>query len=198
MTQQQEKNSGNRAVAAVSETGEAGEAQEETVASLDIIPRNTALDQLLMTMRDLNMTAVPIHEQILAERSMDEREEMANLYYGLDPQPFNHIAGQELDVLGLIIFESGPYKGRDGLFHPEGYYQVRIIVLDRHNEPIMIKSGSKSLLPHALHAANKYGWFLFQKPVRYRFSLGENGSHRMFNTEHDYLKRLMRENASAS
>jgi len=167
------------------------DSQEEIETPTDIIPRNETVDQLLMELRDTTLSHVPIHEQILASKfDIDEREEMANLYYGLEPQPFNRVAGQELDVLGLIIFESGPYRGKDGLYHPEGYYQVRIVVLDRHEEPMIVKSGSKSLLPHGLHAANKYGWFLFEKPVKYRFSLGENNSHRMFNTEHDYKKRL--------
>lgn len=186
---QQENKDGAMAVSTDVIPNEDQEAETPT----DIIPRDNTLDQLLMGMRDLNLTNVPIHEQILASQfDVDEREELANLYYGLDPQPFNRIAGQELEVLGLIIFESGPYKGKDGRFHPEGYYQVRLIVFDRHGEPMVIKSGSKSLLPHALHSANKYGWFLFKQPVKYRFALGENGSHRMFNTEHDYRARLKR------
>jgi hypothetical protein len=181
--------------------------QEDTLT--DIIPYNGALATMIAPLRDGSNLA--LHEQMLVNGyavdgeivmpTPSRREEIANLYYGLEPEAFVRFVGQELQVDGMMIFEQkGGWKGKPvekngpSVWHVEGYLQVRLLAMDRNGEPHLIKSGGAGMLEHVYYILGHQGWFLFEQPITYRFKVGGNNYHMIYNVAHD-LKRTAKKGA---
>lgn len=176
--------------------------KEETISTTDIIPYST-LEYLVSPLRD--GTQLPIHEQMLMNGNISElgeqrvytREQVeiiADMYYGHEPKSLKAFGGRIMKVYGMILFEQpGGWKGKDGLWHPEGYFQVRMLVEDEEtkgNPIVVVKSSGAGLARHVYHILNNRGWFLFEQPQHYRVEVGEDNSHRIFNVDHDVKKLL--------
>jgi hypothetical protein len=174
----------------------------ETVVPTDIIPYS-ALGSIVEPLRD--DSKLPLHEQLLMNGYIDgnglthsfnaeERDAISNLYDGLTPKSFKSFAGRTVRVFGLRLFEQpGGWKGKDQLYHEEGYFQVQILLQDDQakGEPLVIvKSSGAVLAKRAFHAANAHGWFLFEEPIYYYLEVGEDNSHRMYNKDLDVRSLL--------
>src|ERR1700680_629384 len=75
---------------------------------------------------------LPIHEQFLAQIEPAElREELANVYYGMEPRSLKEFAGQDIPVHGMIIYEQGPFEENNSAktINP-GFFQARILTKD--------------------------------------------------------------------
>ena len=165
---------------------------DEQVSNTDIIPYS-ALDALVAPLRD--GTSLPLHEQILMHNYTPmDREMLADAYYGREPRNIKQFAGRTVKVYGMMLFEQpGGWKGKDQLWHQEGYFQVRMLIEDSETkgEPIVcVKSSGAGLARHVYHILNNRGWFLFEQPIQYRVEIGEDNAHRILNVEHDLKKQL--------
>lgn len=173
-----------------------GEVASYEVAPTDIIPQGSGLARLFDA--EVLASGMPIHEYYLQQLDESIREEMANIYYGLVPVQLkgSRFIGRDLPVYGMCIFQHGPYQGKDGFFHPEGYFQVWILTIDvdAKDEPfVVLQTSATAIAFHAVNIVNSRGWFLFEKgPVTYRVSAGPNGDLHIYNTEHDLKNRLKR------
>jgi hypothetical protein len=162
---------------------------ETVVEPTEIIPR-TALEARLATI-GIEGSTLPIHEQMLdvANNPPHVLSALTDAYYGLPPRKFEEFLNMEVQILGAIIYQHGPFKGKDGLDHPEGYYQVKLLSLDEKGDPLIIVTGSQGVAMHMFHAMKAHGWWLFDEPQTYRFRKGEK-AHFMENVRHD-LKKLL-------
>ncbi len=169
----------------------------EVVESTEIIPR-TALEARLSGLRNPEST-LPIHEQMLdaANNPPHILSALTDAYYGLPPRKFEEFLNMEVQIIGAIIYQHGPFKGKDGLDHPEGYYQVRLLSLDEKGEPVLIRASSQGIAMHMFHTMKLHGWWLFDEPQTYRFRKGESGAHFMENVRHDLKKLLLAEKAGS-
>jgi hypothetical protein len=95
---------------------------------------------------------------------------------------FEDVVKEELTVFGMIIYQHPGFNGKDGFFHPEGYYQVRILAL-RNEELCLIASSSTALAMNVCYILKnpKRGWWLFPEPIVYRFSKDRNNVHHVQN-----------------
>src|SRR6266568_2577680 len=122
------------------------------------------------------------------------REMLADAYYGREPKNIKAFAGRTVKVYGMMLFEQpGGWKGKDQLWHQEGYFQVRMLIedSDTKGEPIVcVKSSGAGLARHVYHILNNRGWFLFEQPITYRVEIGEDNAHRILNVEQDLKKQL--------
>ncbi len=164
----------------------------EQVSTTDIIPYS-ALDMLVAPLRD--GTNLLLHEQILLHNyDVANREMLANAYYGREPKSIKAFAGRTVKVYGMMLYEHpGGWKGKDHLWHQEGYFQVRMLIedSDTKGEPIVcVKSSGAELARHVYHILNNRGWFLFEHPITYRVEIGEDNAHRVLNVEQDLKKQL--------
>jgi hypothetical protein len=161
----------------------------EVVSTEEIIPRS-ALEARLQGLKNSEST-LPIHEQMLdaANNPPNILSALTDAYYGLPPRKFEEFLNTEVQILGAIIYQHGPYKGKDGLDHPEGYYQVKLLSLNEKGDPLIIVTGSQGVAMHMFHAMKAHGWWLFDEPQTYRFRKGEK-AHFMENVRHD-LKKLL-------
>lgn len=199
MSQQQQSNSTTTNMGvAVTPVGDhsvvdASDNTGETVIASDIIP-HSAIEGLVASLRDFG-SVLPIHQQMLQlQPDAAVREAISNVYEGSEPITFKEVAGSEHAVLGMMIYEHGGYNGKDGLYHAEGYYQIRILLDEQDNKGryIVVKSSSTGLAMHVFNILNNRGWFLFPEPITYRFSVGSGNTHHIYNTSHslpDALKR---------
>ena len=194
---QQPKNSNDsKAVAVVDPvTGEVVSAAEEQFAAEDII-QASALECIV---RDLRVpeSNLPLQEQHLqAIEDPEVAEFIANLYYGLDSVLLKDLAGREIVVLGMAIVEHGPYQGKDGNFHPEGFYQPLILAIDdskKGNPPMLIRTSSVGVGMHIARIIRKRGWFLFEHPRRYRVMRGSNNALHLYDTAHELSERYLKD-----
>jgi len=164
----------------------------EQVSTTDIIPYS-ALDMLVAPLRD--GTNLPLHEQLLIHNYDNaSREMLADAYYGREPKNIKAFAGRTVKVYGMMLYEQpGGWKGKDQLWHQEGYFQVRMLIedSDTKGEPIVcVKSSGAGLARHVYHILNNRGWFLFEQPITYRVEIGEDNAHRILNVEQDLKKQL--------
>jgi hypothetical protein len=84
-------------------------------------------------------------------------------------------ANLDVRVWGIMVFEHGPYKGKDNLDKP-GYYQPRLLIEVSNGDLIVVRTGSQYLAEHIFYILKKHGWWLFEEPITYRFTAGESGA----------------------
>lgn len=160
-----------------------GEQGVETFEERDVISVS-ALNQLINPIRTEEY--LPIHEQFLqAIEDSEQREALANAYYGSEPRSFKEFIGEKHAVLGMILFQHGPYKGKDGKEHPEGYFQVQLLLNEKDSKGryIVVKSASTRLAMHIISIVKSRGWFRFEQPREYIFSQGSNGAHFLYDVD---------------
>lgn len=91
---------------------------------------------------------------------------------------FGDFSNQILTVHGMCIWEVDytpkTQENADSKQRAR-YFQVRILAVDSENKIKLIKSSGKDLLRHVFFACQKYGWFIFEKPIRYRFTWAGTG-----------------------
>ncbi len=173
--------------------------QELELAPTDIIAQTGAneIRSLLNKDRDFAWGNIPIHVQMLQQiEDPDIREAVGNAYEGLKPQSFKDFVNRRLMVLGMRMYEHGPFKSfSTGEMQP-GYYQLQILVEHPEEEGklLLLKSGSQGLAFHALNILSnpRRGWYLFPEPVEYLFSTDEKNRHYMLNTAKDMMAKLRR------
>jgi hypothetical protein len=87
-------------------------------------------------------------------------------------------------VQGVMLNWHPPYTGKDGQMKC-GYFYTLILTTqpDEDGNPIVIRSSSAGLMQHLLAAMQMRGWYIWQKPVKYRLTIGDDGSHHMKNIE---------------
>lgn len=167
----------------------------DIAVSTDIIPREVlaSLVESLGFNHDL-----PLHLQVLESLEVDNevKESLENAYCGVEPQPLSNYIGEEVTILGAIIWESGPYLGKDGLMKPS-YYQIRLLTdipIEKKGEIIgmvVLRSSSVTIAQHMFYAMRRRGWYLFDSPQRYRITKGQGGAHFMYNMSHNNMDKLL-------
>lgn len=149
----------------------------------------------------LRQSDAPLHLQmfdLVFDAPAEVKEAVAEAYFG-DAVPLKKFLaehpGEDVPVLGMCIYEQGPYKAKAEP-HPmmPGYLQVRILTgMKERGRHIVIKSSSKGIAQHAFFVLKNRGWFLFEDVQTYRFTQsGESGAHAMYNVAHDLEKALKR------
>lgn len=164
----------------------------EDIDRSQIIP-GQALASIFNPMRKGN--ALPVHMIMLESQEFDDdlKEELMDAYMGLKPRPFDDVVNQELPVIGAIIYQHPGYNGKDGFFHPEGYYQVRFLVeLDGKLQLIISSSTSLAMNVSYILKNPKKGWWKFPEPVMYRFSKDQNRVHHIQNMYFSNHSRLLK------
>lgn len=182
----------NQALQVVSERMVDTLPEEESVSTGDIIPYS-ALENLILPLRDGGGMA--IQDQMLVHTVPDllQREMLAD-YYSREAVSIKKFAGKVIKIYGMILWEQpGGWKGKDQLWHHEGYFQVRMLVEDetlKDNPIVLVKSSGAGLGRHVYHILANRGWFLFDEPISYRVEIGEDNAHRIYNVSHDIRRAL--------
>lgn len=154
--------------------------REEIISREEYLPAQ-ALSDLMNPLRE--GSSLFIHLLMLESNASFDvvlKDELMDLYMG-PGVAFKKLGECELLVLGMIIYQHGAYKkkvGEQEEYHPEGYYQTRILV-KRNDELQVIHSGSTALAMNAAYVMKRRGWWLFEEPVIFRFSIDEKGRHHM-------------------
>lgn len=129
---------------------------------------------------------LPLYIRKLQELEIpeEEKEPLLSLYTGGAIRSIDYYVNTQVEIQGAAILYHGPYKGKDGYNH-NGYYFNAFLTTqqDENGNFIVLRSSSASLMLHAAYMLNQRGWFLWQKPVVYRVTRGDDGSHRLQNTE---------------
>ncbi len=132
---------------------------------------------------------LPLHVQKLQEMqglTAAEKEQLYSLYE-TPAIPFDSILNTVVAIVGVIIHEHLPYKGKDGLFHT-GYFNPLFLILV-NGEYQIVRSASAGNTMHAMNmialreADGQQGWYLWDEPVKYKAAKGPDGSHRFVNAE---------------
>jgi hypothetical protein len=156
----------------------------ELVAMSDVMVAVGPVASLMNGLRDFDSVGIPIHEQMLTSYDVEMQETLVDVYQGTVPRAFKEFAGETVDVLGIRVFEHAAFTGKDKVFHPEGYFQLQILLNkeDEKGRLIVLKSSSVGLAMHAFHIMQHRGWYVFESgPVSYKLSLGPNNEHIMYN-----------------
>ena len=165
----------------------------DVVDSNDVISaKNSSLALMVNALRNYDGPML-IQEQFLMNFDAETQETLSSAY-GSEPVPFKAFANRDVKVLGIIIEEHGAYNGKDGLYHPEGFFRILFLtdIENASGQLTVIKSSSSSLGLHVLHILANRGWYLFDEPITYRFSLGaESNAHSIYNVSHDVKATLL-------
>lgn len=121
----------------------------------------------------------------------DQKLQILSWYEGGTWKKFSEVINTEWEVAGAIIWYHPPFiskKEKDQNGNPtlqQGYEKILILTTkkDENERPIVIEASAGSLTMHMVSILRTKGWFLWQKPVKYRFFTGPNGSFRMFNID---------------
>lgn len=115
----------------------------------------------------------------LTEEQQNERMELLSIYEHSTHVPFVEIARKNkvLNVIGAIIWYHPPFKAKADKDNPlaemhDGYYKILLLTdeFDEENMPIIVEASMGALTIHVLALLRKKGWYLFDTPIRYRFS----------------------------
>jgi hypothetical protein len=180
------------------QTGEVIPVEATEEAPRDQVIPGEALAEIMSPFR--GASGLPVHMAALEQLPLDDdiKEELVDAYLGLEPRPFDDVVNQELSVVGVIIYQHPAYNGKDGQWHPEGYYQVRFLVIlpnskTKEDELALIVSSSTSLAMNVSYILKnpKKGWWKFPSPVVYRFSKDRNRVHHIQNVYFANNSRLL-------
>lgn len=131
-----------------------------------------------------------LHENMLLEeynRGVDFLDIEPMGQYSRRMDNFGDFSNQVLTVHGMCIWEVDFIPNTKENVDSKSYYhyfQVRILAVDSEGKIRLIKSSGKGLLRHVFFACQRYGWFLFEKPIRYRLTWAGTGKpHVMDNLD---------------
>jgi hypothetical protein len=145
----------------------------------EIIRPESSIDALLAQFRGGSL--LPLHLIMLQKLGLDpEQLEAVVSAYAQEPLLFDKVVNMTLPVHGMLIYQHGGHKGKDGLYHPEGYYQVRFLI-ELKGELQVVVSSSPSLMEVVASVINHRGGGLFASPIEYLFSKGVDKRHRIYN-----------------
>jgi hypothetical protein len=193
----------------------AGEAlipeEYETIPTDSIIAYSSDLSEKFFQVKGASRQ--PLHMVMLEQMpfSPELKEMLLNAYDGTETRMMkdwiNRNNGKLITVLGMRVFEHGPYKAKNGGEEMPGFFQLQILIdqKDEDGAYIVLRSSSAGLAPHAFNAIQARGWWLFwdrkanrPDPQVYRFFVGSGGGHFMRN-QHvnlaDYLADFVVEGA---
>ena len=165
----------------------------DIVDSNDVISaKNSSLALMVNALRNYDGPML-IQEQFLMAFDPEFQEALSSAY-GSEPVQFETFANRDVKILGMIIEEHGAYNGKDGLYHPEGFFRILMLtdIENSSGQLTLIKSSSVPLGLHVLHILQNRGWYLFEEPITYRFSLGvPSRVHSIYNISNDVKKVLL-------
>lgn len=165
----------------------------DSVDQQDIIRPESPVEALLASIR--GESQLPLHLAMIEKLGLTpEQLELVLSAYAQEPLSFKKVAGKSYPVHGMVIFQHGPYNGMDGQFHPEGFYQVKILV-EIKEELQVLKSSSPSLMEVVASIIAHRGGGLFKEPIIYEFALGEDNVHRIYNKSLLLKPELLRRKA---
>jgi hypothetical protein len=157
----------------------------------EVIP-GQAMAHLLDPFR--NGSPLPVHIQMLEERkdfSDEMKDDLVSLYLGAEPLRFDQVNNMRLSVLGAIIYQHPGYNGVDKLFHPEGYYQLRLLVYLK-GELQVVSSGSTTLSMVMAYKLKRRKWWLFDAPLEFDFSKDAKNRHHMMEVHSALSSKLLK------
>lgn len=140
---------------------------------------------------------LPLYIRKLQELDIpeEEKEPLLSLYTGGVIRSFDYYVNNTVEIQGAALLFHGPYMSRPvkdklGLVIAEsrpqpGYYFSAFLTTyqDEKGNFIVLRSSSASLMLHVAYMLNQRGWFLWEKPIIYRVTRGDDGSHRLLNME---------------
>lgn len=140
---------------------------------------------------------LPLYIRKLQELGVpeEEKEPILSLYIGGAFRSFDYYVNNVVEIQGAAILYHGPYMSRPvkdstgkviAESQPQpGYYFTAFLTTqeDEKGNLIVLRSSGAFLMLHAAYMVNQRGWFLWEKPIKYRVTRGENGDHRLQNTE---------------
>jgi hypothetical protein len=182
----------NKALTAIdTTTGEIVPYQEEIDAT-EVIPGTAAMAHILN--RFCKGSPLPVHIYMLEEEnfSIEEKDDLVSLYLGSEPLRFDQVNNMRLPVWGAIIYQHPGYNGMDKLFHPEGFYQLRLLV-ELKGELKVVASGSTTLAMVWAYKLQRRKWWYFDSPIEFEFSKDSKNRHHMMEVYPTLSKRLKRE-----
>ena len=117
--------------------------------------------------------------------SPEEKVEMLSLFEGGEVIPFTKFVNKVVTIIGCIVWTRPPYLDRTTGEEKEGYDQIRYMLDDFTEEGVpKIMSGSSGLINHTQGMLAANGWYLWEKPVRYKCLWDGSGTpFRMINQD---------------
>lgn len=125
--------------------------------------------------------------------SPQEKVEMLSLFEGGEVIKFTKFVGKTVSIIGCIIWTRPPMTDRSTGEQKEGYDEIRFL-LDEFTEDGIpkIMTGSLGLLNHTFAMLSANGWYVWDKPVRYRCLWDGSGTpFRMI--DQDRVERMQEE-----
>lgn len=137
-------------------------------------------------MQQIETGEVPMYIRKLYDLDLppDEKESLLSIYLGVFPRKLDLYINEVVEVQGVAILPHGDFKGKDGTYK-KGYYKTYILTTmeDDKGNPVVLASSGGGLTLHMAYAMEQRGWYIWDKPVRYKITRGDDGSHRMRNLD---------------
>lgn len=142
-------------------------------------------------MQEIESGILPLYIQKLdaLEIPVEEKEPLLSLYKGVTPRSLKGYSNRTMEIQGAMLDWHPAYKGKPdskGVSEIKpGYYKLLLLTTqeDENGNLVVLSSSSSGLIMHMAAAMKMYGWYIWDKPVRYNITIGENGSHHMVNVD---------------
>lgn len=165
---------------------------DESLDENEAIPMNAKFSKAVIAYRDTSFpdTPLPLHLAMLESMGLSDADNLT-LIEAWDSCPtitlkdfVAEFAGKNIQVLGVQVYEQGPYKAKlTGATMP-GYYQPRLLVINPDTKKrVTLRTSSPLLSQIIFYTGRKYGWWFFDEPLTYQFRLDKDGRLQMSHVE---------------
>lgn len=157
-----------------------------------LMPLNPEMALEAANISNIITGAIPEHLIQLEKLDIpdDEKLELLSLYEGANWQKFSKYTNAIVPILGAIVWYHPPFKSKpnqEGISEVKaGYHKILFLTdnLDSDGIPIVISCSSSSLALHVLAMLRLKGWYVWEKPIRYKFLYDGPGTpYRLLNVE---------------
>src|SRR5258708_2995032 len=138
---------------------------------------------------------IPLYFETLLEKHRDNPEEAEpeySLFAGVDPKSFNDCINKEVNVLGCTVLPHPAYRSKkDGSIQP-GYEKVYLLLdeKDSNGSHVVISTSGKYIFSYMTETMKYRGWYLWEKPARYRINKGSKSGAFFMQNVRSKLRRI--------
>lgn len=165
---------------------------DETLDPNEAIPMNAKFSKAVAVYvhETLSDTPLPLHLAMLESMGLSEGD-MLTLIEAWDSSPqmtlkdfVAEFSGKNITMLGVQIYEQGPYKAKATGATMPGYYQPRLLVVNPETKKrVTLRTSSPLISQIIFYTGRKHGFWFFDKPMTYQFKLDKEGRLQMSRVE---------------
>lgn len=165
---------------------------DEILDESEAIPMNAKFSKSVVAYRDTSFpdNQLPLHLAMLESMGLSDEENLT-LIEAWDTcatmtlkEFVAEVPGKNVQVLGVRIYEQGPYKAKGSQAPMPGYYAPQLLVINPETKKRLRVRTSAPLISQILfYTGRKYGWWIFDEPLTYQFRLDKEGRLQMSHVE---------------